>query len=569
MSGTEQLDIDEVLSRMQISRADHLPIVAAFCRKIHLVETVNRIVPSQMDVDMGTVVQGMVLDTLSGRSPLYRLGSFFENQDTELLLGRELPPGAFNDSTVGRAMDALFETGAEGVFSGVALEAASHFPLDMSHVHFDTTSVNVWGEYDCCSPDSDTVNVTHGHSKDHRPDLKQFLLQTLCVGRNIPILGGCADGNASDKSLNNTLLSRISSVMARHGLGEGDFLYVADSAMVTEDNLDKIGSNRFVTRQPFNYNETDRVVADAVAAGDWEWIGPMNETPASAKRPAALYRLAEGSVTLHGRIYRAIVVHSSAHDKRRLKRLDRQIEESVKSLEKIIGEQTKREFFCRADAKSVAARLRENHTQLHGIEARVVERPRRRPGRPSKRASRKIVSMRYAIEATLVENTGNIQRRRDESGCFVLLTNVSLDGESALTGAELLRAYKDQCGVERNYAFLKDPLVVNDLFLKKPERIEALGAILLISLLVWNLMENTLRKHLAEQGTSIPGWDNKPTTRPTTFMMSTKFVGLQIVRMGEGRRLARPLTSVQQRYLSALGLEERDLLSPLSQPQKS
>ena len=557
-------NIDEVLARMRISRPDHLPVVAAFCRRIGLIGTVNRAVPTEMAVDVGTVVQAMVLDTLSGRSPLYRLERFLESQDTELLLGRETPASAFNDSTAGRALDALFEANAETVFAEVAFEAASRFPLDLRHAHFDTTSVSVWGDYERCDPDSEPVNVTHGHSKDHRPDLKQFLIQTLCVNRNIPILGGCEDGNASDKSVNNTLLTRISRHMARHGLGEGEFLYVADSAMVTKDNLERVGANRFLTRLPFNYAEAGRAVADAVAAGDWQETGTLNETPASARRPAAVYRTAEGRVTLHGIDYRAVVVHSSAHDKRRAKRLERRLEESAKELGEALSEACSRKLFCRRDAEVEAARLRERHSPLHRIEAGVVEKPRHRPGRPANGRPRRPVSVRYAVEGRVVEIEEVVRREREGAGCFVLLTNVPAGGEGAESAADLLRAYKDQYGVERNFSFLKDPLVVNDLFLKKPERIEALGAILLISLLVWNLIEHTLRTTLAAQGDTIPGWDEKPTTRPTAFMMSTKFIGLQVVAIGRERRLAQPLTSVQKRYLEALGLDEAQLLSPLS-----
>lgn len=152
----------------------------------------------------------MVLDTLSSRSPLYRLASFFIHQDTELLLGQELPETAFSDTTVARAMDTVFEAGAQKVFSEVAFQAAKNFPLNMNYVHFDTTSVSVWGDYDCCDPDSKNLNITFGKSKDLRPDLKQFLIKMLCVNGNIPILGGCESGNISDKSINNTLLTQLS-----------------------------------------------------------------------------------------------------------------------------------------------------------------------------------------------------------------------------------------------------------------------------------------------------------------------------------------------------------------------
>jgi hypothetical protein len=83
-------DIGAILDQMQIARANHLPVIAAFCRRIDLVETINRIVPTEMEVSVGIIMQGMILDTLSGRSPLYRLAEFFEHQDTELLLGKEV-----------------------------------------------------------------------------------------------------------------------------------------------------------------------------------------------------------------------------------------------------------------------------------------------------------------------------------------------------------------------------------------------------------------------------------------------------------------------------------------------
>ena len=319
------VEIEDLLSQMQITRPDHLPVVAAFCRRIGLIDVIDRIVPNEMEVSVGTIVQGMVLDTLSGRSPLYRLEEFFEHQDAQLLLGQEVDSTSFNDTTVARAMDAVFDIGAEKVFSEVAFSASCMFPIDKRYVHFDTTSVNVWGDYDSCTSNSDSINITYGYSKDHRPDLKQFLVKMLCVGRNVPILGSCEDGNGSDKSINNTVLSRISKHMAKHGLEPGAFVYIADSAMVTRDNLTTVGDNLFLTRLPFSYNEAGRVVSEAVEQNIWEEVGVLNKTPATARRPAALYSISEKTVTLYEKEYRAVVVHSTAHDKRRLKRLERQI----------------------------------------------------------------------------------------------------------------------------------------------------------------------------------------------------------------------------------------------------
>ena len=79
--------------------------------------------------------------------------------------------------------------------------------------------------------------MTYGYSKDKRPDLKQFVLSTLCVDRAVPVWGKPEDGNASDKTLNTTLLSEIAQLLAQYGVQPGAYIYIADAALVTEDNL--------------------------------------------------------------------------------------------------------------------------------------------------------------------------------------------------------------------------------------------------------------------------------------------------------------------------------------------
>ena len=518
-----------------------------------------------MSVDVGTVVQAMVLDTLSTRSPLYRVDRFVAAHDTEVLLGRRLSSQAFNDTNLGRVLDAIYEVGSEQLFSQVALKAAAVCTLDTRHFHFDTTSVNVWGDYDTCSEqdENERLNITYGHSKDKRPDLKQFMIKMLCVHRNIPILGGCENGNASDKTVNKALLSRLSSFLADHGVQAGGFVYIADSAMVTPENLNEIEPNLFITRLPFTYNETDRVVAEAVTDACWTEVGATNETKASCKRPAARYRVCEKEVTIAKRRYRAIVVHSSAHDKRRLKRIDRLLNESKMDAGKRLRQASKIRYFCRKDAEQASRRLADKPAQYHQIETKVIEQTEYARGRPPKNAARKVSAVTFFIDGVIREIPDLAEQKREQAGCFVLLTNTPKEGDMAHTPNEVLRAYKQQHGIERDFGFLKDPLIVNDLFLKKPERIEALGFILLTSLLIWALVEHTMRSTLQRTQTKLPGWDSKPTSRPTTFMLSTKFAGLQTVTLAGAKRLAQPLNSTQVKYLTALGLKQSCMHSPI------
>ena len=176
----------------------HLPIVKHYANQLNLVDTIDTMVESQMDLSPGLAVLAMVLDTLSGRSPLYRLKDFFQDKVTELLLGSEVEPECFCDHNMGRVLDKLFETGTQKIFSQIAQNGVGAFHINTSNVHFDTTSISVYGDYLLENP---PFQITYGHSKDKRPDLKQFLISMLCVDRNIPILGATQDGNASDKTL--------------------------------------------------------------------------------------------------------------------------------------------------------------------------------------------------------------------------------------------------------------------------------------------------------------------------------------------------------------------------------
>jgi transposase len=177
-----------------------------------------------------------------------------------------------------------------------------------------------------------------------------------------------------------------------------------------------------------------------------------------------------------------------------------------------------------------------------------------------------VVERRWRIRAEIVDHPDAIARKRAEAGCFVLLTNRPKEGPDAQNAEELLRTYKAQDGIERNFAFLKDPLIVNDLFLKKPERIEALGMILLLCLLIWNLMQRQMRRHLEKNESTLEGWDRRSTDRPTSYMMTTKFRNIVLLKVGQTRILKKALTPVQQAYIAALGLTEAIFTDPRSPP---
>jgi transposase len=138
----------------------------------------------------------------------------------------------------------------------------------------------------------------------------------------------------------------------------------------------------------------------------------------------------------------------------------------------------------------------------------------------------------------------------------------------------LLKTYKGQYGVESDFAFLKDPLVVNDVFLKTPSRIDALGMVLIVALMVWRLMERSMRTYVENSGTLLPGWAGRPTDKPTSFMMTTAIAGIMVARIGKRRSLLCPPGKRPMAFLIAMGLDSSVFIDPQCRctpiiPQKS
>lgn len=546
---------------VRASDVSFLPIIAAYVKKLGIVDQVDRLCPTMSDVSAGQIVMALILDTLAGRSPLYKLELSFVGQDTELLFGEQIAPAKFNDDAVGRSMDALFEVGTGKILTAVVLSAIKEYNLDTQKVHHDTTSVTVYGDYDLYqdSTQSHPFVITRGFNKDHRPDLKQIIQSLVCVDRGIPVAAKMIDGNRSDKIVNRNLLVDVAKKMKE--LGQNDPVYVADSALVTEDNLDLLADEekgcRFITRLPRTYNECRSVVSWAVENNAWNDIGIISAQHSTPKRKPSYYHGFETEVDLYGKRYRSLVVHSDALDKKSVKKFEREIERDRDDLTKMAQEQAKIGYACLADAHSALERL--HRGKFHCLSGEVYEVPHYPKGRPKAQTGRTPTRIDYRLALSVELDEAAISRSKREAGCFVLLTNIP---KNSMSSYDILSTYKAQDMVERNFGFLKDEAIVNSLFLKTPARIEVLGLVLVLSLMVWRLMERTMRLSLKSNGSTVQGWDKKPTSSPTSLMITTFFMSMVVIRTHDRRFLANGLSAMQSDYLKILNVSSTVFTDP-------
>ncbi len=558
--------IQKFVDDSQMIQMNHIPAIARMCHKIGIIDLINDNIPCNTNIDLGTLVVGMICDTLSGRSPLYKVEEFIAEQDTELLFGMEVNPRSFNDDALGNALDRIHKKGTHKLFTEASIKAAQEFALDLSSCNFDTTSVNVWGQYDQSAANTKAPHITYGYSKDKRPDLKQFMVSMLCVEGNIPISGKMQNGNSSDDKLNNEELQTIANLLKPLRNNIEELIYVADSKLINSNNMSLLDQLKFISRLPANFKIHDQAISQAIDTNQWQHLGILAETPSnSKKRPRANYQAHETSVNIEDKQYRAIVIQTDQLDKRRTKGIERRHAKAKTQIQQQIKATSKTIYHCPSDAAAaLKAITTTKKNQYWHISGSIKETPIYAPGRAPRNGERKIKGTKYHLQLEEKENTAYLEAELKKAGCFVMITNLA---ETEKNSSEILKTYKSQYGVEQNFSFLKEPLIANDTFLKNPSRIDALTFILLLSLMIWNLIQRELRNSPETADGKLKDLNKRITKRPTSYLFMSQLSGAIILRHGAQRYL--PKNGLREQglaYLKAIGFDEAIYVLP---PPKS
>ena len=254
----------------KVERLDHLGIVAGVIHDLGIIEMIDsRIEPDEREeISTGEAIAGMILNGLGfSNRPISLTPQFFENKPMALLFRDGVWSDSFNRFKLGRSLDKAFSYGCDMMFSEIALSVCQQEGIDLRFNCLDTTSFSLTGEY---IPDSDehAIAVTYGYSKDHRPDLKQAVLE-LMVSQDggVPFLSKSWDGNASDNAI---FKERSAALLKEFAASPGPRYLIADSKVYTKKNGPNLAQLPFITRIPGSLNDVDQVIGQALASGQWQ-----------------------------------------------------------------------------------------------------------------------------------------------------------------------------------------------------------------------------------------------------------------------------------------------------------
>ena len=440
-----------------------------------------------------------------------------EGGSTEHLIGEGIEPKHLNDDRLGRVLDKLYLTGLEEIFLSIALKARKQFSISIESIHLDSSSFSVEGEYE--NPLSEEINVeinseerekrnppqpiqiNYGYSRDKRPDLKQFMIDLICSSDgDIPLFLRTGSGNESDQKVFPEIFKQFREQV------NFDSLMVADSALYTAENLKQMSDLIWLTRVPFRLKPAQALARQIKSSQMTSSILPG-------------YRYSIHTRTYGGIEQRWLVVESEERKESDHKRLQKKIEKDRLEAKKQLRELSRQTFACGPDAIKAVKKLEKKfkYHQLSQVEIHEENQSNSE-------------QVRVKIRAGLEEHLALIEEEKQLAGRFILATNV-LD-ETELSPNQILIKYKEQQSTERGFRFLKDPMFLTDsIFLKSPERIQALALIMGLCLLVYNLGQRELRSALQRRGEKVKNQLGKETNSPTLRWIFQLFQAVHLLTL--------------------------------------
>ena len=537
--GRERSRAEVAVIQVLEKRLGALPVVAAFGRRLRVAEIVDELCPvGPLALSThGEVVEALVANRLTAPAPLVRVEEWAAAMAVEEAYG--IPPDLLNDDRIARALDAIAPY-LDEIVGGVGAAAVSEFGVDVTRLHWDLTSISLYGAY----PEADEEYPVPGwgHPRDRRPDLKQIQTGLAVSGDGgIPVFHRPYSGGAAEVAQVVGAMTALKKIA-----GPRPFLLVGDSKLISYTNAAAMNAQGVGFVAPLAASRVPAGLFAALPAGAG---GAVDYTAArDARKPAAArgsYRVLEdGGMDLHGPRrtdppvhLRRILVYSPANADGQAKARARKLAQATEELDRLVRTAGTR-FHPTADA--VAARAtaiaikRRVKAYLHTA---ITRDP---TGKPA-------LTWHFDQAAIGAEAAAD--------GWYALLANLA---PTQASPAEVLLRYKGQHVVERRYGEFKGPLGVTPLFLKTSRRIAALITVICLALLIFCLIERQVRNALARHGqmmTGLPGYRRTP-AKPTGRTIFMVLSDLRLIPAHDGNPAMIPKpTGAQARLLDLLDID--------------
>lgn len=540
-------------------RIGEIPLLQAVIQKLGLKQVLQHYIKPHGNESVSAVdtLLLLVMNITCGRQPIYELPEWVSKLDGRLVgRDRELSEQLFNDDRFGRALDKLYEADRASMVTDIALRVVETTGVDLSQLHNDSTTVKTFG----VMPGKTATGLCfrRGHSKDHRPDLKQIVYNlTISADGAIPIHYKAYPGNRTDDTVHIEIWNAL-----RHIAGKAGFLYVADCKVCTDKQLRHIVGNggRVVTLMPETWKEvgafknTLRETIKAKKRILRRHLSNNDEEFETFYEFSGRYRTEKRNYPIHW-------IYSTEKKKRDRSSREKRLKEAEHALTELMGKlntrnlKTKEQIIQRVEKILKASDV----SAFFHIDIREAKEQREKQigkGRPSQDTQYEtIINTIYTLYWR--RNTQALDREKKVDGIFPVLCT-----DDKLTAKAALEAYKYQPRLEKRFCQLKSVHQVAPTLFKKVERVEAIMLLFFLALILQSVIEREVRQQMKKSG--IEALDIYPEHRlayhPTTAKIFERFCDISHYQIVEDDRVVKSfsdeLTETQKSILTLLGMKE-------------
>jgi transposase len=484
-----------------------LPVVASFCRRLDLRGIVDRVCPVREVATLthGQVICALVANRLTSPTPLWRVEEWARAWAVEEVFG--IQPRALKDDRIGRALDAIAPK-LDQIVESVGARAIASFGLEVARLHWDMTSVSLYGAYQ--EPEERFIAPRFGHPKDRRPDLKQIQTGLGVSGAGgVPVFHRAYDGGAGE-------VAHVAEAMRALRELAGPRRLVGDSKLVSYAILrDLLAAGvDFIAPASKTYVPAKVLGAlDIQTAAPVDYVAERDQGKPPEQRGS--YRVVEDTMTITGKRkadpvlpVRRVVVWSSARAGAAATARARKLARATGDLERLQRGLGSRHY---PDADAVTARLA------------AIARSRRVAGLLRSEVGTDPATGKPTLAWWF--DPAALAAEQATDGWYGLLTNLD---PAQVDAAEVLARYKGQEVVERRYGAFKGPLAVAPLFVQSNRRIQALVTVICLALLIFCLVERQARRAIAPDLTLHGVYVGQP-AKPTGRLIFQALAGLRLI----------------------------------------
>jgi len=491
-------------------------------KTLRIREIIDSYCSDNSEITHGQSIEILTTNRLMAPKPLYHLEKWTKNTAVKEVYG--ILPEKLNDDRLGRSLDAIYPH-LENIWDQILTEAILKYDIDISFLIRDMTSFYFEGEYE------ESKIIELGYSRDQREDKVQANLEVnVAAKENIPFSYKLLSGSTADGTTVLENMKRLKKLKDSLPQGkEKPLLIIGDGKCISEEIILKYHQKGVYYLAPLEITEERRDLVSSISQEEFD----KNKLQYKRKKTDAYFGVMRTiSFEDKEKVYedKALIVKSETKLSRDRRTREKVIQRRQEKLKHILPQLNKRKYKKKSYVEKMVEKALSGSRAKKYFEVSLT-------GKDGD------LNLNWGLDGKAIEEDEKLD------GKYILLSSYPFKSAD-----DMLTSYKGRDKVEKRISHFKGPLRIRPLFLEGDERIASLVFVVMLSLLIYSIIEMLCRR------SGFP----KITTRTVLFYFEHLLILTSIFSDNSRLTVTQSLSDIQRTILKALSFPDPEsYISPL------